>query len=90
VIEIPTFHQILEMDDDEEDRDFSKSIVYDFFEQAEGTFAKMDSALYVSCHATIFKIKHQIRGRFLVTCSNPFLDLGQTETCINCLNWATS
>lgn len=33
------------MDDDEEDRDFSKSIVYGFFEQAESTFAKMDTAL---------------------------------------------
>jgi hypothetical protein len=73
VIEIPTFHQILEMDDDEEDRDFSKSIVYDFFEQAEGTFAKMDSALYVSCHATTVKIKHQIHENLLVIFSNLFM-----------------
>ena len=36
-------NQILEMDDDEEEREFSKSIVYDFFTQAEGTFQKMDS-----------------------------------------------
>lgn len=40
--------QILEMDDDEEEREFSKSIVYDFFQQAEGTFGKMDTALYLN------------------------------------------
>ncbi len=33
------------MDDDEDEREFSKSIVYDFFAQAEGTFQKMDSNL---------------------------------------------
>lgn len=35
------------MDDDEDEREFSKSIVYDFFTQAESTFEKMDSNLYV-------------------------------------------
>ncbi len=40
-----TFDQILEMDDDEEEREFSRSIVYGFFEQAETTFKKMDAAL---------------------------------------------
>lgn len=34
------------MDDDEDEREFSKSIVYGFFEQAEQTFTKMDEALY--------------------------------------------
>jgi len=33
------------MDDDEDDRDFSKGIVYGFFEQAESTFENMDKAL---------------------------------------------
>ena len=42
-----TFEQILEMDDDEDEREFSKSIVYGFFEQAEQTFKNMDIALYV-------------------------------------------
>lgn len=46
-IDSATFEQILEMDDDEEEREFSKSIVYDFFEQAKSTFVKMDSNLYV-------------------------------------------
>ena len=33
------------MDDDEEKREFSHSIVYGFFEQAEVTFKKMESYL---------------------------------------------
>jgi len=47
-IDATTFEQILEMDDDEEEREFSKSIVYDFFSQAEQTFQKMDSNLCVN------------------------------------------
>jgi hypothetical protein len=34
------------MDDDEDEREFSRSIVFGFFEQAEQTFTKMDDALY--------------------------------------------
>jgi osomolarity two-component system phosphorelay intermediate protein YPD1 len=44
-IDALTFEQILEMDDDEDEREFSRSIVYGFFEQADVTFKKMDSAL---------------------------------------------
>ena len=33
--------------DDEDDREFSKSIVYGFFEQADATFEKMDASLWV-------------------------------------------
>ena len=43
-LDAATFEQILEMDDDDE-RDFSKSIVFDFFSQAVSTFDKMDSCL---------------------------------------------
>lgn len=42
-----TFEQILDMDDDDDNRDFSKGIVYDFFAQADQTFDQMDDALYV-------------------------------------------
>jgi len=45
IIDPMTFEQILEMDDDEEEREFSRSIVYGFFEQADVTFDKMDTAL---------------------------------------------
>jgi osomolarity two-component system, phosphorelay intermediate protein YPD1 len=44
-IDAMTFEQILEMDDDEDEREFSRSIVFGFFEQAEQTFTKMDDAL---------------------------------------------
>jgi hypothetical protein len=33
--------------DEEDDRDFSKSIVFGFLEQADQTFGKMDAAMYV-------------------------------------------
>lgn len=46
-IDPSTFEQILEMDEDEAEREFSQSIVYDFFTQAEGTFVKMDTNLCV-------------------------------------------
>jgi hypothetical protein len=45
ILDESTFEQILEMDDDEEDRDFSKSIVYGFFEQAENTFKKIQKEM---------------------------------------------
>ena len=44
-IDPATFEQILEMDDDEDEREFSKSIVYGFFEQAEATFKNMEKSL---------------------------------------------
>jgi osomolarity two-component system, phosphorelay intermediate protein YPD1 len=44
VIEQSAFEQILDMDE-EGDKDFSKSIVYGFFEQAETTFEKMERAM---------------------------------------------
>jgi hypothetical protein len=47
ILDESTFEQILEMDDDEEDRDFSKSIVYGFFDQAENTFKKIQKGMWV-------------------------------------------
>lgn len=44
-IDALTFEQILEMDDDEDEREFSRSIVFGFFDQASDTFKKMDQAL---------------------------------------------
>lgn len=42
-VDINTFSQILEMD--EESHDFSMPLVVNFFEQADETFEKMDAAL---------------------------------------------
>jgi osomolarity two-component system phosphorelay intermediate protein YPD1 len=41
-----TFEQLLDMDD-EDDHEFSYSIVHNYFEQAEATFKEMDKALLV-------------------------------------------
>ena len=40
------------MDEDDDDRDFSKGIVYGFFEQAETTFDSMERALYEALRTT--------------------------------------
>ncbi|KAH7351081.1 signal transduction histidine kinase, partial [Rhexocercosporidium sp. MPI-PUGE-AT-0058] len=61
-IDALTFEQILEMDDDEDDRDFSKSIVFSFFEQAEQTFKKMDDALEEKDLATLSSLGHFLKG----------------------------
>jgi osomolarity two-component system, phosphorelay intermediate protein YPD1 len=44
-VDVATFSQILEMDEDDSERDFSKPLVFGFFEQATETFDKMESAL---------------------------------------------
>ncbi|KAI8634175.1 histidine-phosphotransfer domain, HPT domain-containing protein [Xylariaceae sp. FL1651] len=61
-IDIVTFSQILEMDDSEEDREFSKSIVYGFFEQAEETFGKMDTALEARDLDELYRLGHFLKG----------------------------
>jgi hypothetical protein len=43
-----TFSQILELDEDEETHDFSRPMVWDYFEQAEKTFREMDDAVSAS------------------------------------------
>lgn len=46
-LDVPTFEQILEMDDDEDEREFSRGIVFGFFDQAKSTFTELDDCLYV-------------------------------------------
>lgn len=53
-VDVATFEQILEMDDDEEEREFSKSIVFDFFQQADNTFDKMDENMCVASETSPF------------------------------------
>ncbi|KAI9665743.1 MAG: hypothetical protein M1821_003677 [Bathelium mastoideum] len=62
IIDSSTFEQILEMDEDEDERDFSKSIVYDFFQQAESTFQKMDSNLAKRDLAQLSALGHFLKG----------------------------
>ncbi|CAG8676274.1 43968_t:CDS:2 [Gigaspora margarita] len=56
-----TFDQLLEMDDDV-DHDFSKSIVWHYFEQAETTFQEMDKALSDENLVELSKLGHFLKG----------------------------
>ncbi|KAF2460382.1 histidine containing phosphotransmitter protein [Lineolata rhizophorae] len=60
-IDTTTFEQILEMDDDD-DRDFSKSIVYDYFQQAQSTFTKMDTSLDKRDFPQLSDLGHFLKG----------------------------
>lgn len=57
-----TFDQVLEMDEEDEDRDFSKGIVFGFFEQAEATFEKMDEAIAKKDLAELSSLGHFLKG----------------------------
>ncbi|TVY60719.1 Multistep phosphorelay regulator [Lachnellula suecica] len=62
-IDALTFEQILEMDDeDNDDREFSKSIVFGFFEQAEQTFDQMDEALEKKDLPELSSLGHFLKG----------------------------
>lgn len=61
-LDATTFEQILEMDDDEEEREFSRSIVYDFFDQAQVTFQKMDSNLEKKDLTQLSALGHFLKG----------------------------
>jgi len=45
IIDMSIFGQILEMDEDENDRSFSRDLIVDYYNQAIDTFQKMDAAL---------------------------------------------
>lgn len=62
LIDTQTFSQILEMDDDEEERDFSKSIVFDFFDQAKQTFDNMDTAVKEKNLKELKELGHFLKG----------------------------
>ncbi|UZO20707.1 uncharacterized protein OCT59_013125 [Rhizophagus irregularis] len=48
--------------DDDDDHDFSKSIVWNYFEQAETTFGSMDKALEVRDLDELSKLGHFLKG----------------------------
>ncbi|ETS77451.1 hypothetical protein PFICI_11325 [Pestalotiopsis fici W106-1] len=61
-IDAVTFAQILEMDEDDPTREFSTSIVEGFFEQAQETFEKMDTALEEENLEELSKLGHFLKG----------------------------
>ncbi|KAM3418276.1 hypothetical protein BST61_g4277 [Cercospora zeina] len=62
LIDHATFEQILEMDDDEDEREFSKSIVYDFFDQAAATFKSMHEAVDSQKLQDLSNLGHFLKG----------------------------
>lgn len=60
-IDPSAFEQILEMDD-EEDKDFSRGIVYGFFDQAESTFKTMEKALSDRDLDKLSQLGHFLKG----------------------------
>ncbi|KAI8997288.1 putative histidine phosphotransferase HPT1p [Pilobolus umbonatus] len=61
LIDMNTFEQLLEMDDDD-DHDFSYSIVLNYFEQAGSTFEEMDSALKQKDLEELSRLGHFLKG----------------------------
>ncbi|EEH20856.1 hypothetical protein PABG_03087 [Paracoccidioides brasiliensis Pb03] len=61
-VEQTTFEQILEMDDDDASREFSKSIVYGFFDQAETTFREMEDAISAKDIKEVTQLGHFLKG----------------------------
>ncbi|KAF9485867.1 histidine-phosphotransfer domain, HPT domain-containing protein [Pholiota conissans] len=57
-----TFTQILELDEDEENHDFSQPMVWEYFEQAEKTFGDMDDALKQRDLNTLSGLGHFLKG----------------------------
>lgn len=57
-----TFNQILEMDDDDEDRDFSKDIVFGFFTQVEQTLKDMHSSIESKDIKKLSSLGHFLKG----------------------------
>ncbi|KAJ2817666.1 Phosphorelay intermediate protein [Coemansia sp. 'formosensis'] len=48
ILDLDAFNQLLSMDDEnDEEYEFSRDIVYNYFEQAITTFADMDKALHI-------------------------------------------
>lgn len=60
-VDMNTFNQILEMDDPG-DYEFSHSLVFGFFEQAEETFASMDKALEEKDLEKLSSLGHFLKG----------------------------
>jgi len=63
IIDRSIFEQILEMDGDEDEgHEFSQSIVFDFFSQADATFAEMDHSLVSKDLQSLSDKGHFLKG----------------------------
>ncbi|KAJ3014786.1 hypothetical protein HKX48_004962 [Thoreauomyces humboldtii] len=62
IVDHNIFDQLLEMDEDDEDRSFSRDIVINYFEQAETTFASMDKSLTEKDLTALSRLGHFLKG----------------------------
>lgn len=56
------FSQILEMDEDEDEHDFSSGIILNYFEQAETTFDQIQTALEQKNLSELSSLGHFLKG----------------------------
>ncbi|KXN74539.1 HPT domain-containing protein, partial [Conidiobolus coronatus NRRL 28638] len=61
IIDLEVFGQILDMDE-EDDNEFSRSIVYNYFDQAKTTFKEMDDALKTEDLPELSRKGHFLKG----------------------------
>ncbi|KAI0092302.1 histidine-phosphotransfer domain, HPT domain-containing protein, partial [Irpex rosettiformis] len=61
VVDMDTFEQILELDEDDE-REFSSEMVWQYFEQAEQAFADMDTKLEEKSLSALSSLGHYLKG----------------------------
>lgn len=56
------YSQILEMDDEPDDREFSKSLVWEYFDQVVDTFANMEKAIKANDLLELSNLGHFLKG----------------------------
>jgi len=62
VIDMDTFTQILELDDDDPEQTFSRETVIGYFQQAKSTFIEMDKAYAQKDLAELSTLGHFLKG----------------------------
>jgi len=60
-LDATTFEQLLEMDDDEE-REFSKGIVWNYFDQVKGSFAPIEEGIQKRDFHALSSLGHFLKG----------------------------
>ncbi|KAK6500721.1 hypothetical protein TWF506_003485 [Arthrobotrys conoides] len=61
-VDVETFEQILEMDDGDPEREFSRGLVFGFFEQANTTFDEMDDSIRKKDLPQLSSLGHFLKG----------------------------
>ncbi|RVD82372.1 uncharacterized protein DFL_006798 [Arthrobotrys flagrans] len=61
-VDVETFEQILEMDDGDIDREFSRGLVLGFFEQADTTFEEMNESIKKKDLQQLSSLGHFLKG----------------------------